>query len=88
MREGKRKGRKKSREEFVRRVRNQRGRTTSQQLLPVFPLTFPAVSVLVGCKGRCVCMGCVGVLDSTPLVSSQVIKISLPFRGIPGKLIV
>lgn len=37
-----------------------------------FHLTFPAVSALIGCEGRCVCQRCGGVLDIIPLVLNQV----------------
>ena len=48
------------------------------------PLTFPAVSVLVGCRNVCVCVCvclCVCVWDIIPVVSDQVITMNFLHEG-------
>lgn len=74
----------------MRRVGNRLGRAASQQLFPVFISLFQPLAFWWDVKGGVrVCLGCGGVSNIIPLVSGQVIKMSLPpHRGIPVKLIV
>lgn len=77
MRDGKSKGRKKTTAECVSRVRHLKGTSGFSTAVSCFHLIFPAVSVLVGCKGRCFCVwGAGGVWDMSHLVSGQVFKIT------------
>lgn len=87
---GERKGRKKSTVEFMRRVRNRWGWAASQQLFPVFISLFQPLAFWWDVRGGAfVCMGCGGCGEIIPLVSGQVIKLSLPsYRGIVEQLMV
>lgn len=71
-------------------VRNRWGWAASQQLFPVFISLFQPLAFWWDVRGGAfVCMGCGGCGEIIPLVSGQVIKLSLPsYRGMVVQLMV